>query len=50
MGVHGPLGGESFFRAPVAQEGLSDRRVQGETSCPPAPHQAGPHGPGELWY
>lgn len=35
VGVYGPLGGESFFRAPAAQEGLSDRRIQGEDSCPP---------------
>ena len=34
VGVYGPLGGESF-RAPAAQEGLSDRRIQGEDSCPP---------------
>lgn len=42
VGVCGPLGGESFFRAPAAQEGLSDRRVQGEDSCPPALCQAAP--------
>ena len=50
VGVYGPLGGQSFFRAPAAQEGLSDRRIQGEDSCPPGLKQAGPHGPRELWY
>lgn len=49
VGVHGPLGA-SPSELLLLRRASSDRRAWRGTSCPPALHQAGPHGPGELWY